>query len=50
MASDIGALFNFIMRLFTYEVTIYGVTFSMFCVFSSNRGKVISNSGRLSAS
>lgn len=33
MASDIGAVFNFIMRLFTYEFTIYGVTFSMFQVF-----------------
>lgn len=34
MASDMGALFRFIMRLFTYEFTIYGVTFSMFQVFA----------------
>ena len=33
MASDMGALFHFIMRLFTYEFTIYSVTFSMFQVF-----------------
>lgn len=34
MASDLGALFSWIMELFTYEFTIYGVTFSMFHVFA----------------
>lgn len=33
MASDIGAVFSFILRLFRYEFTLYGVTFSMFQVF-----------------
>lgn len=34
MASDLGALFSWIMELFMYEFTIYGVTFSMFHVFA----------------
>lgn len=34
MASDMAALFSWIMELFTYEVTIYGITFSMFQVFA----------------
>lgn len=34
MASDLGAVFSWIMELFMYEVTIYGVTFSMFHVFA----------------
>ena len=34
MASDLGAVFSWIMDLFRYEVTIYGVTFSMFDVFA----------------
>lgn len=33
MVSDLGALFSWIMELFMYEFTIYGVTFSMFQVF-----------------
>lgn len=34
MASDLGALFSWIMELMMYEFTIYGVTFSMFQVFA----------------
>lgn len=33
MASDVGALFSWILELFMYEVEIYGVRFSMFQVF-----------------
>ena len=33
MVSDLGALFSWIMELFMYEFTLYGVTFSMFQVF-----------------
>ena len=33
MASDVGALFSWILDLFMYEVEIYGVQFSMFQVF-----------------
>lgn len=33
MVSDLGALFSWILELFMYEFTIYGVTFSMFQVF-----------------
>jgi len=32
--SDLGALFAWILELFMYEFTIYGVTFSMFQVFT----------------
>lgn len=34
MPSDLGALFSWIMELFKYDFTIYGVTFSMFDVFA----------------
>lgn len=34
MAGDLGALFSWIMELFRYEFTIYGVTFSMWDVFA----------------
>ena len=33
MVSDLGALFSWILELFMYEFTLYGVTFSMFQVF-----------------
>lgn len=34
MPSDLGALLSWILELFQYEFTIYGVTFSMFDVFA----------------
>lgn len=36
MVSDLGALFSWILELFRYEFTLYGVTFSMFQVFVFN--------------
>ena len=33
MISDLGALFSWVLELFTYEFTIYGFTFSMWQVY-----------------